>query len=339
MLNNTIIKYTLYKHIFPNGKIYIGITCQDPIIRWRKDGSGYKNNPLMWKAIQKYGWENITHEICYTNLSEDEANNLEQALVKEYNSTDPKFGYNIRPGGLVVSGWHHTEETIKKLAEIQTGHKMPSGYQPWNKGIHYGKKIIYQYSLEGDLLNTFNGYWEASQKLHIPEGGISDSANGLCKTYYGFTFSKEPLTKEEVLTKIKSEQGAHKITIYQYDRDGNFIDSYISYKAVINKFNIAESVLQNCLSGKNKTSKGFVFSKTKLTKEEVLEHYKTKKRKYKYKITVIDKTTNKKTVFYNIEELASFFNIKTTVMRNIINGAGSKLKNNYIFIKELNNEN
>lgn len=36
MLNN----YTVYKHTFPNGKIYIGITKQAPSKRWR-NGTGY----------------------------------------------------------------------------------------------------------------------------------------------------------------------------------------------------------------------------------------------------------------------------------------------------------
>ena len=40
MTNN----YTVYKHTSPHGKVYIGITSQSPIRRWRKDGSGYKSH-------------------------------------------------------------------------------------------------------------------------------------------------------------------------------------------------------------------------------------------------------------------------------------------------------
>ena len=35
--------YTVYKHISPNGKIYIGITSKEPIKRWN-GGSGYLNS-------------------------------------------------------------------------------------------------------------------------------------------------------------------------------------------------------------------------------------------------------------------------------------------------------
>lgn len=73
-------KYTVYKHIFPNGKSYIGITKREPEERWRK-GEGYKTQPKMYEAIQRYGWENITHIIISKNLYEDEAIKLEEALI------------------------------------------------------------------------------------------------------------------------------------------------------------------------------------------------------------------------------------------------------------------
>ena len=47
-------KYTVYKHIFPNDKIYIGITCNSPKTRWGNQGYGYKNQ-LVGRAIKKYG--------------------------------------------------------------------------------------------------------------------------------------------------------------------------------------------------------------------------------------------------------------------------------------------
>ena len=34
--------FIVYKHTCPNGKVYIGITCQKPQNRWGKDGNGYK---------------------------------------------------------------------------------------------------------------------------------------------------------------------------------------------------------------------------------------------------------------------------------------------------------
>ena len=34
--------YSVYEHICPNGKRYIGITSRNPKLRWGKNGIGYK---------------------------------------------------------------------------------------------------------------------------------------------------------------------------------------------------------------------------------------------------------------------------------------------------------
>ena len=113
-------KYVVYKHTFPNNKVYIGITSQkNPEVRWGKHGGGYKNHYPIWYAIQKYGWENIIHEIVYDNLSEDEAKQKEIELIALYNSTNHEFGYNVSPGGDSVS-----ELTKIKLSKIHRGHSV-----------------------------------------------------------------------------------------------------------------------------------------------------------------------------------------------------------------------
>ena len=64
--------YTVYKHTCPNGKVYIGITKQKPERRWGINGRGYKENEYFYRAIQKYGWQNIKHEIIAEGLTEEE---------------------------------------------------------------------------------------------------------------------------------------------------------------------------------------------------------------------------------------------------------------------------
>ena len=59
-------------HICPNNKKYIGITCQEPEKRWI-NGKGYKTNDYFFRAIQKYNWNNIKHEILFNNLTKKEA--------------------------------------------------------------------------------------------------------------------------------------------------------------------------------------------------------------------------------------------------------------------------
>lgn len=71
-------RYYLYRHITPSGKVYIGITCQKPENRWN-NGRGYFNaikTPFK-SSIMKYGWENIKHEVLFSNLTKERAKNLE----------------------------------------------------------------------------------------------------------------------------------------------------------------------------------------------------------------------------------------------------------------------
>ena len=91
-------KYIIYKHTTPWNKIYIGITSRNPIKRWN-NGNGYRKNIHFFRAIVKYGWNNIKHEILYTDLTEKEAKTKEIELIAQYNSTNINFGYNITKGG------------------------------------------------------------------------------------------------------------------------------------------------------------------------------------------------------------------------------------------------
>jgi group I intron endonuclease len=119
----------LYLHITPSGKKYFGITSQKPKYRWN-NGNGYKSNPHFWRAIEKYGWDNITHIILADDLIEEEADLFEKFLIAYYDSTDKNKGYNIASGGRRY--FHHSEETLRKIRENLPDRKGENN--PW-----YGK--------------------------------------------------------------------------------------------------------------------------------------------------------------------------------------------------------
>lgn len=102
---NSKEKYTVYLHTVTtdisneqNNKYYVGITKRDVKVRWR-NGDGYIKNDHFYRAIQKYGWDNIKHEIIASDLSREEACNMEKELIKKYNSNNYHYGYNMTEGG------------------------------------------------------------------------------------------------------------------------------------------------------------------------------------------------------------------------------------------------
>lgn len=91
-------RYFVYKHTCPNGKVYIGITCQTPSKRWH-NGKGYVQNKYFYSAISKYGWDNIKHEILFDSLTKEEACKKEIELIAQYRSNLHEYGYNLSVGG------------------------------------------------------------------------------------------------------------------------------------------------------------------------------------------------------------------------------------------------
>lgn len=150
--------YTVYMHITPSNKKYIGITKQIPYKRWL-NGKGYQKQSYFHNAILKYGWDNIRHEILFTDLTKEQAEEKEILLIALYKSNNRKYGYNVENGGNVnkVSdetklklhnaniGKHHTKETCKKLSMLEKTRWQNDEYrqnqvnkrlgkEPWNKG-------------------------------------------------------------------------------------------------------------------------------------------------------------------------------------------------------------
>lgn len=124
--------YTVYKHTTPSGKVYIGITRRKPEQRW-DNGNGYKNNEHFYRAILKFGWENIKHEIiCQAPMSAAQAGAIEKSFIHLYDSTNPDKGYNNSTGGEYgFSGMHHSIEARQKISESHKG-----ANSPW-----YGKHL------------------------------------------------------------------------------------------------------------------------------------------------------------------------------------------------------
>lgn len=132
-------KFYVYIHTCPNGKKYVGVTGRDPESRW-KEGRGYKHQ-LFGKAILKYGWDNITHEVFEVE-SEEEMYRKEIELISFYHSNDPRYGYNHSSGGEKSAlGCRCSEETRKKMSEAAKERWLDPEYKEKMSEVHKGKPV------------------------------------------------------------------------------------------------------------------------------------------------------------------------------------------------------
>lgn len=118
--------WKVYIHTTPNGKYYVGITSQSIAKRWGK-GSGYKKGQLFTKAIKKYGWDNIQHEVIAENLTEHEAKKFEQTLIEKLKSNNKKYGYNCTVGGDGTIGFRHSDSTKHYISNLNKGRSCNNG--------------------------------------------------------------------------------------------------------------------------------------------------------------------------------------------------------------------
>ena len=84
--------YFLYAHTMPNGKVYIGMT-KDADSRW-KNGKGYGQHYEFSRDIEKYGWENIKHEIIDVFEDEETCHQYEILYIVMLQTENPQIGYN-----------------------------------------------------------------------------------------------------------------------------------------------------------------------------------------------------------------------------------------------------
>ena len=151
--------YCVYIHKTPSDKVYIGQTYREPQKRWGY-GSQYKSNAHFTSAINKYGWENIEHEVLFDALDKHKADDLEDLLINIFRCKDRRFGYNKKGGGANGKmseeskernrqsqlGKVLSEETRNKMSESRKGHivteekkkkisESKKGYKPTSETI------------------------------------------------------------------------------------------------------------------------------------------------------------------------------------------------------------
>ena len=128
--------YCVYQHTSPDGKVYIGVTRQDPQARWC-GGFGYASNLYFLTDIMTYGWLNFQHEVLADGLQEEQAFEMEAELIAQHNSTNPLFGYNLNAGSArkPKKGLLAKAELDMKLMDVPRPSSSPSSSSPASKPV------------------------------------------------------------------------------------------------------------------------------------------------------------------------------------------------------------
>lgn len=221
-------RYCVYEHVFPNGQRYVGMTCQKPTDRWGGRGQGYKMQSNMAPLIERYGWNNIEHNIVQEDLSLDDACALERKLITRNKQNNVSI--NEKPGGdagmyevpmFEIDGQRYTASEVARMSEIED----ISAHDITNRLNEHGwtlEKALTQKKVPKNTKYEYNGKMYTTKELaelsQDPNLNMSNIANRI--NHHGWSVERA----------ITQRKGTHKVEpgigerIYEYK--GKMYNSY-----------------------------------------------------------------------------------------------------------------
>lgn len=220
--------WSVYIHIIPKSmsgyeydKYYVGITSRIPQKRWGSNGINYKRQKF-YNAIKKYGWNNIEHEIIASNITKQEALDLESTLIELLHSKK-EYGYNLTDGGDI----------------IDNNVKIP----------------LYQFDICGNYIRYCSNREDCTDDI------IWEAVLGTSKAkhrYYDWIFAREEdvvIIKNKVMLKDYSSWDMLGY-VFQFDRDNNYIKGYRSVLAASKATNVSPKTIFDMIYHNNRTTYG-----------------------------------------------------------------------------------
>lgn len=212
------LKFIVYEHVnLFNNKRYIGITSQIPEVRQQR-GSGYRENTIFFRAIKKYGWDNLLYE----GLSNREALEIESTLIKKYKSLG--VSYNISDG----------------YEELGISKRIP----------------IIVYDTGGNYVGAYISIHKASIELVIPETNITMALSNKYNITQakGYVFLKEG---DNILDKVNKRHSSARRPVIQLTKNGQILAEFNSVSDAANSLGCGTGSISNCLKGRYKTAAGY----------------------------------------------------------------------------------
>jgi group I intron endonuclease len=240
----------VYKIIFPNNKIYIGIS-NNIYRRMLEHNSDFRNNLPIEKAIQKYG--KITEFVILEEINPNDRELMrerEKFWIFAFNSNKKEFGYNISEGGDGADIGSNNSQA--KLTEEQ--------YQQ-----------VYK-----DLIDNKLSLQEIADKYEMHLSSLSRLNNG--HTYFHSTVDYPIRKTKSKVAGINS--GNSKFS--QQDIEDIWIllqfHPELSMKQIADKYSVYASTIQNINQGKTYINSNLTYplresktGKRKLSNEQVFQ--------------------------------------------------------------------
>lgn len=249
--------YTVYQHTTPNGKCYIGITSQDPKMRWQ-NGKGYRHNEHFDNAIKKYGWGNIEHKIINTKLTKEEAEQMERDLIEQFKSNEKEHGYNITSGGECIG--KHSIESRNLMSEKKKG--QPSA----RKGVTLSEETKQKISEahKGQRYNVGVPFTE-ERKQHLRENHAD--VRGEKNPNFGKKWTPEQLAVRQA-HRVYAVGGDNPTAkkICQCLPNGTVVKIWGSISEASKEF--CRTSVKDCLRGKYKQHRGYVWKYYEVKSDE-----------------------------------------------------------------------
>lgn len=217
--------------------------------RWA-NGLGYRGQ-VFYRAIEKYGWDNIKHEILFENISKEDAVKKEIELINLYKSNcykwnNPTYGYNATDGGdLRESGFNLTEETKAKIS---------------NSNYHNSKKRkIDCFDLDGRFTKTYDDIASVSSDLGIERTNIVKCCRKKSEYIGGKIFRYNDETNGEDIDPYIRVLPSNAKVVSKYTMNGKFIKTYSSISEAARENNCIPENIASCAKGKYNSSNGFIW--------------------------------------------------------------------------------